>query len=147
MSLDVKHFMKHLYLKMHSSVLYSFREMVSSMWAGANLRKILNVCSCWLFSELLPNVEALKRIVQVSLRAPLSSHKTSPGMLSISMLDLYFHYGRIEQPSLLFIDGRSMTPLLPAAQWLGLTMVWVGNLVLVVRQTIGCLFDYFWVSC
>ena len=83
MSLDVKHFMKHLYLKMHSSVLYSFREMVSSMWAGANLRKILNVCSCWLFSELLPNVEALKRIVQVSLRAPLSSYKTSQGMLAI----------------------------------------------------------------
>ena len=83
MSLDVKHFMKHLYLKMHSSVLYSLREMVSSMWAGANLRKILNVCSCWLFSEAQPNVEALKRTVQVSLRAPFSSHKTSQGMLAI----------------------------------------------------------------
>ena len=91
---------------MHSSVLYSFRETVSSMWAGANLRKILNVCSCWLFSELQPNVEALKRTVHVSLRAPLSSHKTSPGMLAMPMLDLFSTMEGSSNQAF-YLDGRS----------------------------------------
>ena len=137
MSSDVKHFMKHLYLKMHSSVLYSFREMVSSMWAGANLRKILNVCSCWLFSELQPNVEALKRTVQVSLRAPLSSHKTRYAR--------HTHAGpffTLEGSSnqAFYLDERSMTPFFTSRA----VARSYGILVLVVQQTIGCHFDYFY---